>query len=381
MNNWLQHYSVPLVLLVAWTLSAASYFLPLPAGTPHETATHWRMVSTVAMATHFAGAALLFLQGLSAFKAGLRIAYRWFAVGMIVFAAAFLQWPFLVMLDAENSFWVISGIVVLPYIVSVIFMYKGMRLFAKLLEIRSWLLSWPTTLTIVAIFAVISGAAAYIYLTTIGPEAVSDDTYMFTATVAWSTGFGIFTWLIARKVRATIGASYQKPMGWLVLALGFLCLSAIHEYVTSFFVSTQDWYLYSGAITWLFNTTGVIFVVAGYMFNAKSTGVSAMVERDEVHSKADINRAYIDSITNVAQLVSQPTDIDPILDGLRHVTAGLQPDTPLSPDERMQLVDVYKQLETYLVTSDPLRTFTKEELRPLLAPEFRSQVEGQAQTA
>jgi len=339
------------------------------------------MVSTVAMATHFAGAALLFLQGLSAFKAGLRIAYRWFAVGMIVFAAAFLQWPFLVMLDAENSFWVISGIVVLPYIVSVIFMYKGMRLFAKLLEIRSWLLSWPTTLTIVAIFAVISGAAAYIYLTTIGPEAVSDDTYMFTATVAWSTGFGIFTWLIARKVRATIGASYQKPMGWLVLALGFLCLSAIHEYVTSFFVSTQDWYLYSGAITWLFNTTGVIFVVAGYMFNAKSTGVSAMVERDEVHSKADINRAYIDSITNVAQLVSQPTDIDPILDGLRHVTAGLQPDTPLSPDERMQLVDVYKKLETYLVTSDPLRTFTKEELRPLLAPEFRSQVEGQAQTA
>lgn len=372
MSNLIHRYSIYLVLVAALGLSAASFFLPVPADTLHETASRWRMVSTVAMVTLIGGAALLFLQGLSAFKSDLRVAYRWFAVGMILLAVALLQWPFLVLLDAESSFWVLSGAVVVPFIVSTAFMYRGMRQFGNLLQIRSWLLSWPIALSIVTGVALLSGAAAYIFLTTIGPPAVSDDTYLYTATVAWSAGFGILTWLIAIKVYGAIGVSYQTPMGWLVVALGALCFSAVHEYITSYFISPQDWYLYSGAISWPFIISGFLFVIAGSMFTAERTGVSQTRTPD---GEINLGRSYIDSITNIANLASRPKDIDPILDGLRRVTANLQPDTSLSTDDRIQLLDTYKQLEEYLVTSDPLKSFTKEQLRTLLYPEFRTQVE------
>ena len=114
-TKWLHKYSVPLLLLVAAALTAGSYFLPVVPGTVNETATHWRMVSTVAMVTLIASGAVLFLQGVSAFKSELQRAYRWFSVGMILFAVALLQWPFLVLMGEQEGFWVRDTTLRFPY--------------------------------------------------------------------------------------------------------------------------------------------------------------------------------------------------------------------------------------------------------------------------
>lgn len=375
-TNRLYEYSVPLLLFVAAVLTAGSYFLPVAPGTVHETATHWRMVSTVAMFTLMTCGGVLFLRGVSSFKAELKRAYRWFSVGLILFALSFLQLPFLVLLGAENGFWVQSGAMVVPFIVSALLMYKGMRLFALLLKVQTRLTSWRLMLSAVVGLMLAGGIGAYLLLTTISPTDIPDEMYMYSATVAWSFGFGLLAWLLSKRVRKVIGVSYQQPMTWLEMALGALTLSGLHELVTSVFVSENNWYLYSGAISWPFIVTGLLFVVAGHKFDAETIREAATLKKTPVDDGTDIDRAYIDSIINVAQLASQPRDVDPILDGLRRVTANVKSDTPLSDAERQELLDVYQRLEEYLLQADPLKTFTVEQLRPMLAPEFRELVEG-----
>lgn len=71
----------------------------------------------------------------------------------------------------------------------------------------------------------------------------------------------------------------------------------------------------------------------------------------------------LDLVTYTAGLASNPDDINPLLDKVRMVSARLKPgQAPSSTDEKELLV-VYLQLENYLTTREPLRSFTKEELR------------------
>lgn len=79
----------------------------------------------------------------------------------------------------------------------------------------------------------------------------------------------------------------------------------------------------------------------------------------------------LDLVTYTAGLASNPDDIAIYLDKVREVTARLGSTPPNSKDEAT-LINVYFQLETYLTTKEPIRTFTKEGLRkraaaPLIA--------------
>jgi hypothetical protein len=71
----------------------------------------------------------------------------------------------------------------------------------------------------------------------------------------------------------------------------------------------------------------------------------------------------LDLVTYMASLVSNPDDIGTSLDTVRDITARLDPGESLSASDVDQLLGVYKQLEEYLTTKEPLRSFTKEELR------------------
>jgi hypothetical protein len=80
-------------------------------------------------------------------------------------------------------------------------------------------------------------------------------------------------------------------------------------------------------------------------------------------------------VTSAANLVSNPDTIDPILDKVRIITANLGPKQAPSVEDIEALFDVYLQIEAYLTTKEPIRTFTVEELRAHLAPELRRQLE------
>jgi hypothetical protein len=138
---------------------------------------------------------------------------------------------------------------------------------------------------------------------------------------------------------------------------------------------TEKWaFVYWGGTLWPFLLAGFSFLRAGYAMGLAKyvTGTDAT----QASTKGD-DLMFIESITSTAELASRPEDIDPILDGLRRVTATMGTDTAaaqLTSEQRTELVHVYERLETYLVSSDPLRTFTRQELRARLAPAFSGQL-------
>lgn len=82
----------------------------------------------------------------------------------------------------------------------------------------------------------------------------------------------------------------------------------------------------------------------------------------------------LELVTATANLASNQIGIDPLLDPVRKITATHSLETGLSPADEAEVFGVYLELEAYLMTRDPIRTFTKEELRSRLDPELISKL-------
>ena len=82
----------------------------------------------------------------------------------------------------------------------------------------------------------------------------------------------------------------------------------------------------------------------------------------------------LDLATYAGSLASNPTAVDPILDRVRKITATHTVGQGLTARDEAELLDVYLDLEAYLTSSDPIRTFTKEELRGRLSNELQTKL-------
>lgn len=87
-------------------------------------------------------------------------------------------------------------------------------------------------------------------------------------------------------------------------------------------------------------------------------------------------RTPLELVISAAALVSNPTQVDQLLDKVRVLTASLEPGQQPAPADEHMLLGIYLQLETYLTTTEPLRRFTKEELRSRVAEELRHALEA-----
>lgn len=85
----------------------------------------------------------------------------------------------------------------------------------------------------------------------------------------------------------------------------------------------------------------------------------------------------LDLATYTASLASNPNEIDPLLDRVRKITATHSIESGLTADDEAELLAVYLKLEAYLTTHDPIRTFTKEELRNRLPQDLLTKLASQ----
>jgi hypothetical protein len=271
----------------------------------------------------------------------------------------------IVLRGLSDSFWAVSGVVILPFLCGTALMYFGMRQFAKLLNVRTAYLSVGVGTLLVLDAAMASGILAYLAATN-NTAGIATETY--TATIAWTTGFAMLALWLLVKIRRVIGAEYHRPMTAVTIGLGVLIFGGLHEFTLSFFITEDTPYVYWGISMWPFVLAGLLLTWAGFLFNTsrlatKETSSSAIAVVDE-----DESRAFLESIANVAKLASEPQKVAPMLDGLRHVTSTLQPGKPLTYEQRTELAAAYLKLESYLMWDDPLRTFTRQELRQHVTP-------------
>lgn len=85
---------------------------------------------------------------------------------------------------------------------------------------------------------------------------------------------------------------------------------------------------------------------------------------------SDKTASAVDAVAYVASLASDPKAIDALMEPLREITSTLKPGAPLTPAQQTALVGVYKKLQDYLVTSDPLRHFEASELQQKVRQKF-----------
>ena len=97
------------------------------------------------------------------------------------------------------------------------------------------------------------------------------------------------------------------------------------------------------------------------------------------HASKKQSLAEADSMLSLvvaaAGLTANVGDIDPLLDKVRIITAKLGPDQTPSPAQEKTLVGVYLHIEAYLTTSDPVRSFSKEDIRKRVRPWLRRRIE------
>lgn len=352
-----------IILSACVGVALLSFLVPAVSTVQQPFAAHLRTAIALLAALPFMAAAIWFMVSLGLFKSGVRFAYRMFGIGMILFAAGIAQLPILGLFDLWNTAWAQSGAVAVIFIAGAALMYVAMCKLAKLLHIRGLITSVWFVVSVAFVFAVLT------YF--VSPFLVQyhnvKDVESYLAAVGFAAIFMTAGPIVTSKVKRAIGESYSHAMKILLAAQWVLAFEGWHEYIQSYFMNNGTPYNDYGFYMWPFVLTAFIMLFASEAFARITVVPSLAVQTSEFN-----DREYIDSIITTAALASQPGDIDEILVGLRGITARLSSDTsPLTAEDKKELLEVYAKLETYLTSGrDPLRTFSRDEIRARLNEHF-----------
>lgn len=100
-----------------------------------------------------------------------------------------------------------------------------------------------------------------------------------------------------------------------------------------------------------------------------------VIFRNFSSKKPEIMTTALDLAKTAAGFASDQNAIEPLLYRMRQIASQPSSGTLLTPKDEDTLFNIYLQLEQYLMTSDPLRTFNKEELRSKASIGLRARLE------
>jgi MFS family permease len=351
--------------LLVWPLVK---LLPIDSSDPSTHGQFGALVASSMLVVINCSAVGLFILALKKFTDELKAAYTVISIGLVAYAIAQFQIPLILLLGLRESFYMVSGLAVVPTIVGIITMYAGVRRFAKLLDVNSWWYKWRTVWLSSIVAAVL---AAFLP----APAAQPADTIItFKATVAivaWGTVFSIANTALLFRIKRAIGQIYHQALHWffmstlvsvfagLIALAAFFSLGSLHPLVNSYFLFVPQ------------ILAGVAVLCSAYAFSAIGLLEPETTKDGERHTKKGATTVTsIDIVTCVAQLASNPLKIDPLLDKVRIITATSDHPDKLTASQEAELLAVYKSLEDYLVHQESVRKFTPEEVRQLVSKQL-----------
>lgn len=91
--------------------------------------------------------------------------------------------------------------------------------------------------------------------------------------------------------------------------------------------------------------------------------------------QSEIMTTALDLANTAAGFASNQSDIEPLLYKIKQISNQPSSGMLLTPENEAALFNTYLQIEKYLMTSDPIRTFNKEELRNKASRGLRARLE------
>jgi hypothetical protein len=359
--------SVPLLAIASGLLAAyLSYTLRSDASGENIRALAFSVISSAM----YIGCALLFWLGLKNFTAQLKFAYGMFCGSLVLFAFAELQLPISALVSPGGNAWITGGGVLIPILLAIGGMYAGIRAFAGLYGIKGpWSRPW-----LIALLAIIAAVLAFML-----PVGHASDTADAAKGSNGIMGI-IFVLFLASamliwQVKKLSTVSYAKAMLWLFMAmLSFVGVTIITITSLVFFGPNHPFMASGGTIAGQ-AILALFLLKAAYEFNVLDLAITGMSDNPATPpgptASSSSGVSIIDIIIAAAHKASSTSAVDPILDDLRIVTATMGPDKVLNSEDQALMEDTYHKLEYYLTEEEPIRRYTKEELRGLIRKELR----------
>ncbi|HSX17082.1 MAG TPA: hypothetical protein VLH86_03215 [Patescibacteria group bacterium] len=367
------------ILIVIAALGIGSGWLLLPPSANFDGATFYSPLgapTTLVDLVLAIGGGVLFLRALHNFKQELKPAWRMvalaqFAVGVLTITFPIIEYYYL----WPNIWWNMSSY--LAYLVGSIFMYFGMRKFYKILGLKGRITSALLIGIVILVGWVLHAFIPHIVVWDQFNEHQYDlfELIPFVPIICYSAAA-----YMAFRIRAKVGKEYGMSFGWLTIGLSLQAASSIAIGVLEL-VGYENWYFASRAyeIPTILGDIGIL--TAAYYFNAIGLPTSRLGFWHRLFGGANMQPATsVDIIVYVVGMASDTSKIDIYLDNMRLITAHHKEGEPLDAQEQQKLYEVYTNLENYLVTKEPLRSFTTDSLRADITQHFGITPEQSAQT-
>jgi hypothetical protein len=326
---------------------------------------------SIATTLGFIGAAILFIMGFGGFTAKLKRAYGTICLGLVFYGLAQFQIPVLTVTNQLETTWTRSGFIAIPFLVALIALFWGMRLFARLIGVKSiWASPW---------FVFLLSAAAAVVATFVPHFGPSSAEVAFDSSVAFSTwGSGIIaaSAILALQIKRAANVSYTNALAWMFIAFLGIALVGIHYLLSIILLGDRSEYAEGVGTLATYCFAGLIFIRAAYAFNAIGTQpVSSDMQRNFFGHPQEITESgtvsSIDIVVYATQLVSNPSAINQEVDRVRSITSSLGADRQLTPTQTSMLKEVYLSIEYYLTDKEPVRKFTRDSLRHEIQSKLR----------
>ncbi len=235
------------VAACAASIGASSAAYALGARSP--SALRGSIAGLVFLSTLYACIPFFFLRGLKGFKQELRKAYYFICVSIGIVGVTTLQYPLIQSFSAlQHSPWFSYGGLTLGYTIDCLFVYLGISQFARILSIKSRLLSWW----------IVGGLSlATIALTPFLPHpAPAAERFFFDLPIIClylCVVYQVIVVLLGKKIIKSLTGRYARPMKWYVLTNALSAYGSL-QYGT--------WLLLTGRA----NGTGALIATSPFIF-------------------------------------------------------------------------------------------------------------------
>lgn len=258
MNNLSRPTKLALILLLlALCISSLTWLLPIPTTwTKSPGLFHASLFNATLYALLHIGAAILFLLGGRAYKAGLRLAYLIMISSVVLGSLSLAQFAVLQAFNLMQSAWVTSGAVITPFLLTGFAAYTGTRWLARQVGIGSWLGRFSILLPSIVLFVLLISLLPH------PPDSVPEAAYDLSKGLT-ATNLIIYAFCVGLTFRMVqhMGAYYKQAMAWLTLSF----LATVSITVASMFIPIEI----KDPLLWLdamLVGAGLLYLKAGHAF-------------------------------------------------------------------------------------------------------------------
>lgn len=202
-------------LATALLISVSTLFVTLPDTAQAQWIIHGHLAVSLALAIVYLGAVALYLMSLQVYKAETRRAFIVICFGMILIAVGAVQLALLTSLDLLDTAFAKTGAVAVPFLLSGLVIYIGVRRFARLVGVDSKLTRIRLVLPVILVFSFLAAFLPHIdahYASEIEIDASN-------GLLVWTALLDLTAALLILKVKNYSGSHYANAMAWLFMML------------------------------------------------------------------------------------------------------------------------------------------------------------------